>query len=290
VSELDLTLADGRNLHAYDDGDPVGFPVVVHNGTPSAGLLYGPHVADAAARGIRLIGYDRAGYGTSDPNPGRSVADVADDVAQLLDELGLDRFATWGISGGGPHALACGTRLASRCTGVATLAAVAPYDADGLDWLAGMGEANVAEFGATLEGAEALEPLLIRDAEEMFAGSAADLTEAMRSVLSGPDREAMTSTLGDYLYAAMFRGTGRRVDGWRDDDLAFAKPWGFEPEDVHVHVLLLQGDHDLMVPPAHGRWLADRLPGVDARFLELDGHLTLMDRIPEVHEWLVARA
>ncbi|HET7572988.1 MAG TPA: alpha/beta fold hydrolase [Gaiellaceae bacterium] len=289
MPELDLTLADGRNLHVYDDGDPVGFPVVVHNGTPSAGLLYGPHVADAAARRIRLIGYDRAGYGTSDPAPGRSVADVAGDVEQLLDGLGIDRFATWGQSGGGPHALACGALLGSRCAAVATLASVAPFGAQGLDWLAGMGESNLAEFAATLEGADALEPLLVRDAGEMFAGTAAELTEALRSLLSGPDRDAVTSTLGDYLYAAMFRGTGRRVDGWRDDDLAFVRPWGFEPADVGVPVLLLQGEHDLMVPPAHGRWLADHLPDVDARILPDDGHLTLGRRIDEVHAWLHAR-
>ena len=104
MTERDVTLRDGRTLHVFDDGDPAGTAVVVHNGTPSAGQLYAPHVEDAKRRGIRLIGYDRAGYGGSTPNPGRHVGDVTDDIAAALDALEVDRFATWGISGGGPAA------------------------------------------------------------------------------------------------------------------------------------------------------------------------------------------
>jgi pimeloyl-ACP methyl ester carboxylesterase len=79
-----------------------------------------------------------------------------------------------------------------------------------------------------------------------------------------------------------------RVEGWRDDGLAAVKSWGFELSDIRVPVLLLQGTDDLMVPPTHGRWLAERIPGVEAEISETEGHLTLLaNRIPDVHGWLV---
>jgi pimeloyl-ACP methyl ester carboxylesterase len=286
MSERDVTLRDGRTLHVYDDGAPDGVAVVLHNGTPSSGLLYAGHVEDARSRGIRLIGYDRAGYGASTAKPGRTVADVVADVEDALDALGIALYATWGISGGGPHALACAA-LSERCVAAATLASAGPYGVPGLDWLEGMGEANVAEFDAVLAGPEALEPLLRRDAAEMFAGTADDLRQAMITLLSPPDEAALTEDFGAYLYDAMSRGVADRIDGWRDDNLAFVRPWGFELSDVRVPVLLWQGVQDLMVPPAHGRWLAERIPGVEAHISEEDGHLTLLrHRVPEIHEWL----
>ncbi|HEX7526929.1 MAG TPA: alpha/beta fold hydrolase, partial [Gaiellaceae bacterium] len=96
-----ITTSDGRSLHLHEAGDPSGLPVIVHHGTPSSGVFYDHW----ATPGIRLIAYDRAGYGDSSRNPGRNIAAVVGDVEAVADELGLDRYATWGISGGGPHAL-----------------------------------------------------------------------------------------------------------------------------------------------------------------------------------------
>jgi pimeloyl-ACP methyl ester carboxylesterase len=290
VSELDVTLRDGRTLHLYDEGDPNGVAVVVHHGTPSSGRLYPGMVDEANARGIRLIGYDRPGYGGSSAKPGRSVGDAAADVAELLDALEVDRFASWGHSGGGPHSLACAARLFERCVAAAALASPGPYGAEGLDWLDGMGELNVEEFGLALAGAEALEPAIRRNQAEMLSAGPDELRDALLTVLSPVDQAAFTPEVGEYMYSVMVEGAGERIEGWRDDDLAFAKPWGFDPVDIPVPVLLLQGVHDLMVPPGHGRWLAARIPGVEAEVSDADGHITLaVSRIPDVAEWLLAR-
>ena len=134
---------DGRTLAVEDRGDAAGRPVVVHMGTPNSRHLYDRNVRDAAERGLRLIGYDRPGYGESSPQPGRTVADCADDVRAICAELGIDRLATWGISGGGPHVLACAALLPDLVTAVASLASPAPYGAEGLDYFAGMGQDNI---------------------------------------------------------------------------------------------------------------------------------------------------
>src|ERR1700735_5895620 len=135
--------SDGRTLAVEDSGDPAGRPVLVHNGTATSRHLYGPNARDAAERGLRLIGYDRPGYGASTPQPGRTVADCAADVRAICAELGLERLAMWGISGGGPHVLACAALLPDLVTAAASLASLAPFEADGLDYFADMGQDNV---------------------------------------------------------------------------------------------------------------------------------------------------
>ena len=289
MGEATVRAKDGRELRIVEAGAADGLAVLVHNGTPMSRLLFRPCVEDAEQRGIRLIGYDRPGYGGSTPHPGRKVADAARDVAAIADALDIDRLATWGISGGGPHALACAALLPERVVAAASLASVAPYPAEGLDWFAGMGEANVAEFGLTLEGREALEPFLRHERDVMLAAGPAGLAEAMWTLLSPTDHAVLTGETADYMFEAFRAGNEERLDGWLDDDLAFAKPWGFELEQIEVPVLLWQGAEDRFVPFAHGEWLARRIPAVDARLSRDDGHLTLLvRRLGEVHGWLVA--
>jgi pimeloyl-ACP methyl ester carboxylesterase len=138
--------ADGRALALTESGDLDGYPVLVHMGTPNSRRLYGRNVTDAAQRGLRLISYDRPGYGGSAARPGRSVADCAADVRAICAALGIERLAMWGISGGGPHVLACAALLPDLTAAVASLASLAPYGVAGLDWFDGMGQDNVDDF------------------------------------------------------------------------------------------------------------------------------------------------
>ena len=291
MSERDVALRDGRTLHVYDDGDPHGFPVVVHHGTPGSGLPYAPYVERARAAGIRLLAYDRAGYGGSTALPGRSVVDVAADLEDVLDALGIERFASVGGSGGGPHTLALGARLAGRCAATCAIACPAPWEAEGLDWLAGQGEQNQAEWAAALEGADVLERHLERDAADMRGATAEQLRDVLETLLSPPDRAVLTGGLAESFVASTARALEPGVAGWRDDDLAFTRPWGFELAGIAVPVLLWQGEQDLMVPPAHARWLAPRLPGADVRLDPDEGHISVWEhRLDEILAWLRAHA
>jgi pimeloyl-ACP methyl ester carboxylesterase len=290
VSERDITLADGRTLHVYEAGVGDGQAVIAIYGTPSSGLIYDAHAQDAEARGIRLVTFDRAGYGTSDAKPGRSVGDVAADVAAIADELELEHFAVWGVSGGGPHALACAALLPGRVTAAASLAGVAPYGVDGLDWTAGMGEDNIEEFGASVQGRGPLDTYLRAQAAGLAGATVEDLRVVWASLLTPVDAEIASGPHAVYLMESMRRALALGVDGGLDDDLAFVAPWGFELDEIAVPVLLWQGEQDRFVPFSHGRWLAERIPGVEARLTADDGHLTLMEhRVPDVHAWLLER-
>jgi pimeloyl-ACP methyl ester carboxylesterase len=280
----------GRVLRVREDGDPDGIPLIAHHGTPGSRLPYSHWVADATARGIRLIAYDRPGYGGSDRREGRQVADAAADVEAIADGLGLGRILITGRSGGGPHALACPALLGDRVAAAATLCGVGPYGAEGLDFLAGMGEDNVNELGAAAQGPKALAPFLEAVAPHLLAADPDELAEGLRSLLSPPDVAVLNAGLAEELIAVTGEGIRATREGWLDDDLAFVKPWGFDIGSISVPLQLWQGRQDMMVPPAHGEWLAEHISGVDVRFSDDDGHLSLEHlRIGEVHAWLLER-
>ena len=273
---------DGRTIEVHEVGDPAGFPVVYHHGTPGSGPLYGGWTMP----GIRLIGYDRAGYGASTRKPGRVIADVATDVDAVADALELDSFGTWGLSGGGPHALATGA-LCSRAVACASVAGVAPWGAEGLDWLAGMGEDNVKEFDLVLAGEEAIRKPVERDRAEILASTPADLHTSLDTLLGDADRRALTGDLATYMHENMLHGLERSGDGWIDDDLAFVQPWGFDLTAIPCPVLVVQGGDDRFVPRSHGEWLAAHIPDAEAWIDDENGHLTMIQtRAVEVQSWL----
>jgi pimeloyl-ACP methyl ester carboxylesterase len=244
-------------------------------------------VEDAESRGIRFLGYDRPGYGGSDAQPGRTVADAAADVAAIADALGIERLAVWGLSGGGPHALACAALLPERVGAAGTLASVAPYGPGDLAWFDGMGEDNVKEFKAALAGRETLAPMLAAWAAEIAALPPEALVDVFRSLVSPADGAVLTGDYAEYVHAAIGAGLAPGIEGWLEDDLAFTRDWGFDLAEIGIPVQLWQGGEDRFVPFAHGRWLAQRIPGVDARLSDEDGHFTLqLRRVPELHAWL----
>jgi pimeloyl-ACP methyl ester carboxylesterase len=279
---------DGRRLRVDEAGDPRGKPVFTLHGSPGSGQLYGPHSSDAVSKGIRLIGYDRPGYGGSTPHPGRSVADCAPDVRAIASALEIDRIAVWGISGGGPHALACAALLPDLVVAVASLASIAPYGAPDLDYFAGMGQENVDDVKLTLSDEAAARAKAPHDRERLLAVSLEDMANAFPTLMSAVDAAAHTDELGQYFYACTHAGLAPGDEGWWDDGMAHLKPWGFDFGTIRVPVQLWHGHHDQFVPFQHGEWLAAQIPGVDARLTDVDGHMTLMQRrVPEVHAWLV---
>jgi pimeloyl-ACP methyl ester carboxylesterase len=281
---------DGRTLAVLEAGDPGGPAIVAHHGSPGAGLLFRTELESARQRGLRLISYDRPGFGGSSPHDGRTVADAAADVAAIADALGVDRFATYGTSGGGPHALACAALLHGRCAAAATIAGVGAADAPDLDWLDGMGEGNQIEFGAAMKGREALVPILEDEAAGLRAAEPEQLADAIRPHLSDVDAAALTGELAAHLLDSMKTGLEPGIEGWIEDDLAFVSPWGFDLAEIDVPVLVWQGEEDLMVPGGHGRWLRARLPTADGDVLEGEGHLTLfVNHVSDVHAWLAER-
>jgi pimeloyl-ACP methyl ester carboxylesterase len=273
IEEFDVALPDGRTLHAYDagPGDTDRVAVVWHHGTPNIGAPPEPLFEQAHRLGLRWVGYDRPGYGGSTPNRDRDVASAASDVAAIVDALGIDRFAVMGVSGGGPHALACAALLPGRVLAAVSIAGLAPFDADGLDWFAGMGPSGEATLRAAARG---------RAAKEEFESSGAagepDLLPADEQALSGD-----WAWVIDVVRPALACGPAAI-----DDDLAFVAPWGFDPRQIPAPALFLHGAGDRVVPAAHSEWLSRRCPVAELRVAPGEGHVSVLRHSPAAVDWL----
>jgi pimeloyl-ACP methyl ester carboxylesterase len=284
-----LTTTDGRTLAYFERGSAEGVPVIVSHGTPGSRLARHPDAGIYERHGMHAVVYDRPGYGRSDPKPGRSVAEAASDIEAIADELGFERFVVVGGSGGAPHALACGALLGERIIRVGALVTPAPSDAKDFDFFDGLADLNVKEFGAALEGKETIEAYL----EPYVEGIRADpngVLDEIASELPDVDRAIMNrKKYRDVMKEQFVESVRQGVRGWADDDLAFAKSWGFEPEDVHAEVRLWQGELDVLAPRSHGEYVASRLPNAQFELLEGGGHF-LDEEWSVVYDWLTAGA
>jgi pimeloyl-ACP methyl ester carboxylesterase len=276
AGRFQIRAGDGRLLDVELAGPAGGDPLIFHNGTPSSGAIYGPLVELGAKRGLRHISYSRPGYGTSERHAGRSVADCISDVGAIADELGIERFLTVGWSGGGPHALACAALMTDRTRAAASLAGVAPFEAPGLDWLDGMGEENLAEFAALEAGEEALLGFLGDELDGLQGVTPSEFAASMGDLLSVVDRVSLSGDFADYKTQTTAVAIESGPWGWLDDDLAMARPWGFDLSGIEVPVTIWQGGEDRFVPFAHGEWLAANVSGARARLLPAEGHLSIV--------------
>ncbi len=281
--------ADGRTLCFADWGDPDGFPVFTLHGTPGGRLNRHPDESKYAEAGARIITYDRPGYGGSDRDPGRVAVDCVADVAAIADALAIETFSVVGGSGGGPHALAVAARLPDRVVRARCDVGCAPYPADGLDWLAGMDPKNVAEFGRALEGEESLLPYVVKQLAEMAANVAEDPSKILDGFeLSEADRAVLQrSELAQVIREATEDLARGGPWGWVDDDLVFVKPWGFDIGEIRVQVEVRYGLTDVLVPAAHGEWLAAHVPNATVVTEAGKGHLSDLDKVVETTRWLV---
>jgi pimeloyl-ACP methyl ester carboxylesterase len=274
---------DGRSLDVFTGGAERGTALLFQSGTPSAGIPFPPFLEQLAERDLRYVAFSRPGYGSSTRRPGRSVADVAADVAAVLDQVGADRTYTMGWSGGGPHALATAALLPERVIAVATIGGVAPYPAEGLDYLAGMGDENVEEFGAALAGPEQLIPFKERAAPIWSVVTPAEVADAFGDLIDDVDRGSLSGTFAEWMAELFHEALREGYWGWFDDDMAFVKPWGFDLAAIRAPVFVWQGGHDRMVPFAHGEWLAAHIPTARPRLFAEHGHLTLaLDSMPRI--------
>jgi len=271
-----IPLPDSREIDVLTTGPEDGFPLVVHGGTPG-GLVVDTKIAAAATeRGLRLVLTARPGYEGSTPRPGRRVRDVAADVSGVLDVLGASAFVSIGMSGGGPHSLACAALLPGRCLAAASVAGVGPYLADGLDFLAGMGPENVTEFGLAVRGTDALTPYLEKEAVALRQVTGDQVAAALGGLISSADAEVLTGEFAAEMAASLRASVREGIAGWRDDDLAFTADWGFSLDALDGRAAIWQGDQDRMVPYAHGQWLAAHIPAARVHLEPGAGHVTMV--------------
>jgi pimeloyl-ACP methyl ester carboxylesterase len=281
ISDTCILLRDGRRLAYAEYSDPAGAPVLLFHGLPGSRLSWGLLPGNPFPPGLRLIAPDRPGYGRSDPDPGRTLLDWADDVAQLADTLELERFAIVGVSGGGPGALACAWKLADRLASVAVVSSPAPTNAPGV--LDGMSKAN-RFFMKLAWHVPWLSALNVRFLASMIRRNPARYIESMSFKLHAVDRLLLERSDVKHMLSNDFAESVRNSGQGMVDDMAanHGRPWGFLLQDIHTHVRFWFCELDRSIPPAMGRYLSESVPSCDARFVPDAGHLWVLVHMHEV--------
>ena len=283
-------MVDDRTVRVRTAGDPDGFPVVYFHGTPGSrlDLAFGDELVGAA--GVRLISFDRPGYGGSSAAP-FGLLSVADDALRVADQLGVAQFAPLGLSGGGPFALATGLVAGARVARIGVASGAGPFQEvpGALDGL--------SEIDAK---AEALLPGNPTEAAVIFASYFEPITEALRQgddavravfegALSARDKELFADPLlGGSLIASIREGLRHGAEGAAWDNVAWVGAWEIDPGAISTPVLLWYGDEDLMATPANAHWLDDHLPEARLVMRPGVGHFGIFEHLPEMLSELIA--
>ena len=277
-----LLLADGRRLGYAQYGQPDGEPIFYFHGHPGSRLEGRCAHQAAAAAGFLVIALDRPGIGLSDIQPGRALTDWPADVAEAADKLGLSRFSVAGASGGGPYALACAWQLPGRVSRVAVVSGAGPFQIHGITrgmrWQNRLG----FRFGSRWP---TLAAVLMRSMHRSVIDQPERTIDALAHAMSSADAEIVRRPeVRDLLIADLAEAFRQGSDGATHDMVLLGRPWGFSLREIEPEVYLWQGEADTLVPPAMGRYLAAQIPHCHARMLPGQGHLLIMDRMPDLIE------
>ncbi len=277
------------SVAVWEYGDPAGRAVFVFHGVPACGAGFAWADEPAADRGLRLIAPDRPGVGRSTPRDGWRVGDYPAMVDALADAMGVDRYAAWGYSGGGPYAAA----VAALATGRVSAAAIS----------AGMGE--IGDGWASFDDFEKTDAQFLRMSRRRPTLARVFLRVAALGARMSP-KAAMKSFAGqmstsdravlDQLGApkdAMRLFTEAFVSGSRGvvaDYAALAQPWGVDLGATRIPVSVWQGTADTMVPPRHADGYVSRIPGATLVTWNGEGHLGTVTHAPDILDWLSEHA
>jgi pimeloyl-ACP methyl ester carboxylesterase len=287
METITVTDGEGPSLAVSVAGPRDGSLLLLHAGSPGSRVLYRPQVEAAAASGFRIVSYDRPGYGHSPPQPGRRVADAARDALAITEALGAERFTIWGVSGGGPCALACAALLPDRVVAACVFASLGPFDVPDLDFTSGRSDEFRQEVELFFDDPGAARQKYREDAARQLP----EMSDPSSWMARWGDRAgtdaAHSQTLAEHLAALVGEAARQGDEGWWEDWVSYLSPWGFDLNEIRCPVQLWHGEQDVAVPVAHGRWISDQLPNVESHFLTMEDHSTIeIDHYAEAIDWL----
>lgn len=262
-----LTLSEGRNLEFIRNGVDSDSHVILHAGTLQDISGWQIWLDYFARKGVSALAFGRSGYAASSKKLGRITIDIAHDVAELADSIGISRMVNFGLSGGGQHAIACG--LDPRSVGVVTSGSLAPFIEMGENFFKGMQQADLDEWADARRDINGL----VKRFKGWMNQDAGDLLSMPE--VSENDRRAQSNPSWNLLLESVGYTMEQGFDWVADDYSSYLEPWGFDPRDVKVPLIIWQGGLDQNVPPQHGEWLAENVPNSELHLIEDESHIGL---------------
>jgi pimeloyl-ACP methyl ester carboxylesterase len=280
-----LRLRDGREMTWRWWGEPDGKPLLRIQGTPASRLTRNPDSSVQRSLGVRYLMADRAGYGGSTRKPGRGIADIADDYAELIDHFDLAPAPAMGTSGGGPHVLALAARHPDKVSAVTVVVGGTPLVEEEVSHLVG---ANARGYALAEQGWQPLYEFLrgLRDrllSDEGMQGVLSDAPESDRKIMSDPLWQKMSA---ENLAETLKQG----AEGWTDESFAMHGDWDFDPSTIKTSVTWWHGDDDMNGPLSAARRVVARLPEVDLHVWHDEGHFASLIHDREIVAELLSRA
>jgi pimeloyl-ACP methyl ester carboxylesterase len=274
MSSNTIRLHDGRALGFLECGDPEGKPVFYFHGFPGSRLEVQFADKTASQQNIRMIGIDRPGYGISGYKQNRTILDWPDDVTQLADKLGIDKFSVLGVSGGSPYAAACAYKISHRLISAGIACGLGPIDAagavDGMLWVNRLG-LNMAVHMPLLIN------LIMQPVAFLLHHQAATAVSFLSRRTETPDRRDLKRPDIKATLTATFKESVRcGPAGASRDVILYANPWGFDLQKIRLQVYLWHGEKDAIVPVSMGRYMADTIPNCRSSFYAAEGHFSLL--------------
>ncbi|HKJ96465.1 MAG TPA: alpha/beta hydrolase [Thermoplasmataceae archaeon] len=276
-----------RKLNALETGASRGIPVFFLHPAPGSRVMYKPQVDNANNTGVRLISYSRPGYGGSEREEGRNISGAAEDVLAIADDLGIERFGVIGYAEGAPHALSCAAREPERVVAISAISGYAPFNAEGFDFFAGMGDYATKDFNMLLNKDQKWEESNLQAVETLRQSTRDRLVQLIGSMYSEADAKAVSDDLVDFMIDSVLDGCSEGIDGVREDRLALTRLWGFDVGSIRVPTQIWHGEQDTVVPIQHSQWLASEIPGAEVHLEGDEGHLsTFVNNINDVQQWI----
>jgi len=278
-------LGDGREMAWRWWGEPDAKPVLRIQGTPASRLYRNPDASVQRGLGVRYLMIDRPGYGGSTRKPGRGIADVADDLAEVVVAHGVERIPAMGTSGGGPHVLALAARHPELVAAATVVVGGTPLEPDEVAQLVGV---NAQGYAAAEEGWEQLHELLVKVRERLLGpegmgGVLKDAPATDRALMANPaweriERENLAETLK------------QGAEGWTDESFAMHGDWDFDPAAIQTSVTWWHAAGDKNAPLSAARRYAAKIPQVDLRVWQNEGHFASLVHDREIVAELLGRA
>jgi pimeloyl-ACP methyl ester carboxylesterase len=286
--ERTVTLRDGRRIGLAEFGPAEGRVVLWFHGTPGARRQVPPAVRDAAfERGVRVVSIERPGVGASTAHSYSSILDWTDDVGEVVDQLGIERYGVIGLSGGGPYVLACAYRFPERVVAAAVIGSVAPTR--GEDAPEGGVVSLTARFNSLLGALEAPLRIGLWGTVRVLHPFASPIFDLYARLSPAGDQDVFASPgVKEMFIDDLLRATRCQCGAVVLDLVLFGRDWGFTPRDIVVPVYFWHGDEDYIVPVAHGQHLAGLVPGAELHVEVGAAHLANLTLGLEVLDALLA--